>query len=657
MKLSKNLKIALAIIAGIVIAWGAFFGFYKYSYANKVLAGVSAAGISVAGLPADEAQAKLNGEIEDFMDTDLRLESGDSIWLAKPAELGIRIDLADTIDKAVAVGRDAGFFANLWAQTQSVFVDKDISATFSIDQSTLEKYIVTHLGDKETPAQNATLTIEGSTAVATESQTGIIVDRDEFLSYLEQRARNLRATPVQVPFTTAFPVIDIDDVESAKLAVVNLLAEGLTLNHHEKSWSLPANQTSELIVFTPRSKSGRILSEQDIYSKGMDKDDPDIILGIELQGEDYDKFLEDIAAEIYKAPENARFQIKDEDSLEVSLSGKKDPDTSRDLELETLAQQGEEMDMDLTKEDILKEINHGRTSLDLRVNVSMPMVNENNYEEIGIEKLIGRGTSNFSGSPRNRIHNIGVGADRFDSVLIPAGETFSFNDILGPVNADTGYLPELVIKENDTIPEYGGGLCQVSTTTFRAAIDTGLPITERHNHAYAVQYYSPQGTDSTIYPPAVDLKFVNDTPAAILIQTKVVGKTLIFDFFGTYDGREIEKTSPRTFGYFGAGGMKAEWGYTVTMDGVVMTENIFKSTYRPPSEFHKSDEEEKKKQEEEEKKKQEEEAKKKAEEEAKKKQEESEGRPVGDDKDKTPTPTPTPTSTPTPSPSTTPKAN
>ncbi len=648
----KYLKITIAVVAGIAIAWGAFFGFYHYSYANKVLSGVTAAGVSVSGLNDKDAEAALSAKIGEFMATDLKLESGESIWLAKPAELGISIDLEQTVGGALAVGRDAGFFSNLWAQTQSIFIDKKVDAVFAIDQATLEEYVVSHLGDKETPAHNASLRIEGDLVLESDSQNGIIVDRDEFLSYLDQRARNLRSTPVQVPFTTAFPIIDMDDIESAKLAAVNLLAEDLTLNHHDKAWVLNRSEMPALISFVPRSKSGRELTEKDIYSKGSDKDDPDVILGVELRGEKYDNFLNDIAEEIYQPPQNAIFSIVDEDSLEISLDGKKEKDSIHDVELSTLAQQGEELNRELTDEDILEEVNHGRTSVDLRVNVSMPVVNEDNAEELGIKQLIGRGISNFSGSPRNRIHNIGVGAERFNSVLIPAGETFSFNDILGPVNAETGYLPELVIKENDTIPEYGGGLCQVSTTTFRAAIDAGLPITERHNHAYAVQYYSPQGTDSTIYPPSVDLKFVNDTPAAILVQTKVEGRYLIFDFLGTHDGREVEKTKARTFGYFGAGGMKAEWSYTVTMDGVVMTEQVFKSTYRPPSEFHKEDEEEKKKKEEEEKKKQEEEAKKKAEEE--KKKQETDGptdeRPVGDDADKPPTPTPTSTPTPSPTP-------
>src|SRR6185369_10179137 len=116
--------------------------------------------------------------------------------------------------------------------------------------------------------------------------------------------------------------------------------------------------------------------------------------------------------------------------------------------------------------------------------------------------------SNFKGSPKNRRHNITVGVEKMKGVIVPQGAEFSFNEHLGPVDGEHGFLPELVIKKNGTVPEFGGGLCQVSSTTFRAAMTAGLPITQRRNHAYAVQYYSPQGTDATIYPGSADLKFI-----------------------------------------------------------------------------------------------------------------------------------------------------
>ena len=162
----------------------------------------------------------------------------------------------------------------------------------------------------------------------------------------------------------------------------------------------------------------------------------------------------------------------------------------------------------------------------------------------GVKEVLAVGESNFSGSPYNRRHNIAVGLGRFNGHIVPKGEQFSFNAALGPVNEYTGYKPELVILGDKTLPEYGGGLCQVSTTAYRGVWEYGFPIEQRRNHSFAVQYYSPQGTDATIYPPHTDMKFLNDSPADILIQTHVEGDNAYFIYYGSLDDRNTEIAGP-----------------------------------------------------------------------------------------------------------------
>jgi vancomycin resistance protein YoaR len=173
-----------------------------------------------------------------------------------------------------------------------------------------------------------------------------------------------------------------------------------------------------------------------------------------------------------------------------------------------------------------------------------PELSKDNIDELGIKEKIGTGESDFSGSTKNRKYNIEVATSRFHGLIIKPGEEFSFVKNLGEVDGDHGYKKELVIKKNTTVPEFGGGICQVSTTTFRAALNTGLEITERHNHAYPVSYYNPPGLDATIYIPSPDLKFINDTENNILIQTRIEGTKLFFDFYGTSDGRQVELEGP-----------------------------------------------------------------------------------------------------------------
>ncbi len=172
-------------------------------------------------------------------------------------------------------------------------------------------------------------------------------------------------------------------------------------------------------------------------------------------------------------------------------------------------------------------------------------VEDSELRSMGIREVVTVGESVFARSPVNRRHNIAVGVKKFNGHIIPQGSIFSFNEVLGPVNDRTGYRKELVIQGEETLPDYGGGLCQVSSTAYRGPWEFGMPIIERKNHSYAVSYYSPQGTDATIYPTRVDMKFKNDTPGALLIQSFVDDESrAFFIYYGTKDSRMSEVFGP-----------------------------------------------------------------------------------------------------------------
>lgn len=208
------------------------------------------------------------------------------------------------------------------------------------------------------------------------------------------------------------------------------------------------------------------------------------------------------------------------------------------------------------------------------------------FRALNIRDHLGRGESNFTGSPRNRRTNIAVGRLRYQGILVPPDGEFSFNRYLGPVTAEAGFLPELVIKEHVTTPEYGGGICQVSTTAFRAAVNTGLDVTARKSHSYPVVYYGKPGFDATIYPPRPDLRFRNTTKNWILIQTVVEGTKLIFDVYGVSDGRTVMVDGPNVTEKLPDGSLRTQLRQTVTdAQGKVIHTEIFRSTYQPPEKF------------------------------------------------------------------------
>lgn len=231
-------------------------------------------------------------------------------------------------------------------------------------------------------------------------------------------------------------------------------------------------------------------------------------------------------------------------------------------------------------------------AIDMPGTVLEPAVKGSDIERLGIRELIAEGTTNFAGSPKNRIFNINHALKQFQGVLIAPGAEFSFVEQLGPVDGEHGYLPELVIKNNKTEPEFGGGICQVSSTVFRTAIYGGLKITERRNHAYPVSYYRPYGMDATIYIPKPDLRFQNNTPGYIFLQPSVSGTRLTFQMYGTNDGRKVEIDGPHILESNPDGSMRTIFTQTVNnADDQNFIRDSFRSNYKSPSLFpHPGDE-------------------------------------------------------------------
>lgn len=283
-------------------------------------------------------------------------------------------------------------------------------------------------------------------------------------------------------------------------------------------------------------------------------------------------YLADLARRVNKDPVDAKFQVEDG---KVSAFAISENGLVLDIEKSITIISGNIL-LKNYESLYLKE-------MDLAYNETEPEIKSDEIDNLGIVTLIGEGKSDFRGSPKNRIHNIGVGSSRFHGALIKPGEEFSFVKILGPVDAEHGYAEELVIKKDKTEPEFGGGICQISTTAFRAAIYSGLEITARRNHAYPVRYYNPQGMDATVYIPRPDLRFINNTPGYILIQTKIEGTNLIFDFYGTSDGRTVEIEGPKILERQPDGAMKATFTQIVKdKDGNEIIRDVFNSDYDSP---------------------------------------------------------------------------
>lgn len=309
------------------------------------------------------------------------------------------------------------------------------------------------------------------------------------------------------------------------------------------------------------------------------------------------KFINQVEKKYNKPAENALFQF--ENGRVMSFQQEK---PGKRVQSEVFLTEMEEAILNLKSKPKSKNII-------LKGETIKPEISLAESNNLGIEELIGTGVSNFAGSIPGRIHNIELSSSKFNGVLIKPGEEFSFNQVVGDISASTGYQQAYIIKGGKTVLGDGGGVCQTSTTLFRAALNTGLPITQRFAHAYRVGYYendSQPGFDATVYAPSVDFRFMNDTPGHILIQTTIDYNTaqLYFHFYGKRDGRQVE-ISPAAVSDvvppppevrqddpslkkgvvkqvdFAAYGSKANFTYRVYKDGKVAFEKNFFSNYRP----------------------------------------------------------------------------
>jgi vancomycin resistance protein YoaR len=225
------------------------------------------------------------------------------------------------------------------------------------------------------------------------------------------------------------------------------------------------------------------------------------------------------------------------------------------------AKDGINVDPDKLTQDIIsafssleKSDDNQNVEFELPYQTIEPKIKNSDVNDLGIKELLGSGTSTFKHSSSTRNINIAKGSSIVNRILVAPGDTFSFVKALGEVTLDAGYAKAYIIRQGKTELDVGGGICQVSTTFFRAMLDSGLDIIERKAHAYRVSYYeedSKPGFDATVFIPKPDLSFINDTGHYVLIQSvlDMEARRLTYEIYGTSDSRKVTIDNYRQWGY------------------------------------------------------------------------------------------------------------
>ena len=260
---------------------------------------------------------------------------------------------------------------------------------------------------------------------------------------------------------------------------------------------------------------------------------------LSLNQEILNNYLASLAPNVQLQPKNARAIFNTE---------------TKQFEILQPAVSGYSLDLDASLKVINDSVLAGNHEATLVFKVDQPAVADNtDPASLGITELVAETTSYFYGSSRERLQNIKASADSFRGVFVPPNSVFSMGDYLQDISLENGYAEGLIIVGNQTVKGVGGGVCQVSTTLFREVFLAGFPIIERHPHAYRVGYYEQDargysdanraGLDATVYLPLVDLKFKNDTPYWMVMDTEMGDYSLTWRIWSTSDGRTVEVSS------------------------------------------------------------------------------------------------------------------
>ncbi len=517
----------LALLGGlalfIILAVGVLIG-YDRMYAGKIYPGVMVAGADLTGLTIEEASQQISERMTYPVTGKIVFQEGSRVWVANPAEIGLYLDPLSSARQAFQYGRQGGIIHRIISKFRAWYFGESLSPLLVYDERAALDYLNRIAAEVDKPTIEASLQIDGMEVVVQPGQVGRRVDIEAALEPLEQQMYSLSDGLIALTVWETPPAI-LDASAQAEIAE-RILSEPLTFTLPEAGegdpgpWTLDRESLAEMLTIE-RLENGGVAAYQVGLSTGKLR-----------------KYLEGIAPELARTPENARYIFDDD---------------TRQLEVIQNAIVGRALNIEASIQAINEQAAQGAHSVALVVDTQQPqLANDAQAAQLGITELVSEHTTYFYGSSGSRIQNIETAASRFHGVMVAPGATFSMADTLGDISLDNGYAEALIIYGNRTIQGVGGGVCQVSTTLFRTVFFGGFPIAERHPHAYRVVYYeydrggnldsSWAGLDATVFVPVVDFKFTNDTPYWLLMETYVnsEARSLTWKFYSTGDGRTVD---------------------------------------------------------------------------------------------------------------------
>jgi vancomycin resistance protein YoaR len=493
---------------------------FERLYGDRVLPNVTISGTSVAGLAHSEAEAALKAHHADFLNVPVRLTYGDRTWLPSLEQLGVTVHVHDAVIEALSAGRQPSLFSSAPEAMLIVRDGLELPLTATVDEQQLRAYLETLAAEVDQAPIDATIQVVAGKIETTPASEGRRLQIDPAFAALRVSLLTLEPQAVTLAAERLLPSIDDAVVQSAAERIAPLLAGPLTVTLGETSRMWSADEIGQMLTLTPTQATVSQPARVEVTLEPM-----------ALRS-----WLEEQAPAFAVPPVEPRLRF-----------------AGGALEIQEPGGDGARLDIASALTALTDALWAGRREVQLSVSPVSPQARPETFAGLGITELVAEGRSSFRNSAPYRVQNIRAGARRMNGVLIPPGAEFSFNQTVGNINAANGFTEGYAIIDGRTQLEWGGGICQVSTTVFRAAFYGGLPITERNQHSFRISWYEelgePPGLDAAIFtgPGGYDMRFVNDTGRWLLMQTEVDSARAVLrvKLYGTDPGRQVTQLEAR----------------------------------------------------------------------------------------------------------------
>lgn len=538
-RVSRTL-LAGGLIFFILLSAGATFAFYSVSYTDRAFPGTHMGGIDVGGMSEEEIEVALYARYTSMINKDLTLTHKGvtktvHLEVSSDPELSfelISLNVDQSAKEAVRFGHEGPWYTQVARRITAPFTKPALAPSLTINGIVLGDIVRETFSSIENPGSPTDFVFDSAFTSATiePGTRGTEIDIRTFFRDLEGDAMDLSLNPIELKI--------IDSPEPLSTSEASTVVNSALTQLGNTPITLTYTSDTERVSTFEISKE--LLADALVPARVSIKERESTQLGLSLEESVLNPLFLEIEQKINVAPTDARFKI--ENGKVVEFAG---------------STQGVTFDKDATLTTLTDALNTvretpGSYTVTISAKTTEPDIQTGEVNDLGITEVLGTGWSGWKGSPPNRIKNIRHATQKLNGLLIAPGEQISLTSKLGPLTLEDGYLPEMVIAGDEIKPEIAGGLCQIGTTVFRAAMNAGLQIDQRRNHSLVVSYYNDPsngnpGTDATLYEPVLDLKFTNTTGKHILLTTEFneAGQELIYTFWGTSDGRKAYYTPPK----------------------------------------------------------------------------------------------------------------